>query len=280
MKKLIPFLVVGAVALVVVVGVVGFVGYRTVSAMSAPARVANAASLYFAATGNSPTADQGLATALGIDVATLQAAYKAAWAEALKQAVAAGKITQSQADQLATQTPGMHVFGLQGNWLSQAGIDWNALLAKQLNISVDQLTAAYKKAYDTSIDQAVTDGRLTQAQADQAKARYALATSTKFQDSLKSAFTAAVNQAVTDGLITQAQADQILSSNTGNGFGFGMRGFEKGFGFGPGMGMPGGMMGRGGHGGRGFRGGFGNGNGNQTNPANPTSPTPTPTPGL
>jgi hypothetical protein len=233
--------------------------------------------LFYAATGNSTTAEQYLATALGIDVTALQNAYKAAWAEALKEAIAAGKITQSQADQLTNQTPANRIFGLEGNWLTQAGIDWNSLLAKQLNITVDQLTAAYQKAYNSMIDQEVTDGRLTQAQADNAKAQYALATNTKFQDALKSAFTAAINQAVKDGLITQAQADQILSnSNNGYGFGFG-RGVEKGFGFGPGMGFPG--MGGGMRGGHGFRGGN-PWNGNQTNPNNQTNPTsPTPTPG-
>lgn len=275
MKKFIPFLAVGIVAAVVLVGLVGFVGYRTVNAMAAPVRANVAANLYFAASGNSTTAGQDLANALGIDLTKLQDAVKAAWTEALKEAVAAGKLTQAQADQMAARVPVNAMLGRESAWFTSAGIDFNSLLAKQLNISVDQLTAAYQKAYYARIDQAVKDGNMTQEQADLAKARYALETSTKFQDTLKSAFEGAVNQAVKDGLITQSQADQILKNNTGNFFG---RGFgEPGLrGFGGGMGFPGGK-GFGGHGGRG---GFGN---NKTNPANPTSPntptSPTPTPG-
>jgi len=46
---------------------------------------------------------QELATALGIDLPTLQAAYKSANTEALKEAVSKGLITQQQADQITAR---------------------------------------------------------------------------------------------------------------------------------------------------------------------------------
>jgi hypothetical protein len=98
------------------------------------------------------------------------------------------------------------------------------------------------------LDTAVTNGSITQAQADQAKGSYALENNAKFQASMKSAYEAAVNQAVADGVITQAQADLILKNSNALHFG-GMGGF----------GGPGGFGGRGGHGGRGGPGDWGAG---------------------
>jgi len=272
MKRFIPIFLAGALTMVLVLAGLGFVAYRQVNAMAAPTQVRNTASIFYANAGPGAANDADLATALGIDATKLQEAYKAAWAEALKQAVAKGTITQSQADQM-TQNGNMRGFGREGNWLASAGIDFNALLAKQLNITTDQLMAAYAKAFTAKIDQAVKDGKMTQEQADLAKGRYSLSTNQKFQDALKAAYEAAVNQAVKDGVITQAQADQILKNSTGPGFGpfMGGRGGMKG-GF-PGMGPE---MG-GGFGGRGRHGGF-----NGQNPANPNNTTPvqpTPTPG-
>jgi major membrane immunogen (membrane-anchored lipoprotein) len=245
-----------------------------VNAMAAPAQVRNTANNFYANAGPGAANDADLATALGIDATKLQEAYKAAWAEALKQAVADGKITQSQADQMS-QNGKMRGFGPEGGWLPSAGIDFNALLAKQLNITTDQLTAAYAKAFTAKIDQAVKDGKMTQEQADLAKGRYTLSTNQKFQDALKAAYEAAINQAVKDGLITQSQADLILKNSTGPGFGPGMRGkggMKGGF---PGSMEPG--MG-GGPGGRGRHAGDWNGQ-KQTDPNNMTPIQPTPTPG-
>jgi hypothetical protein len=275
MKKFIPVFLAGAVTMVVVLAGLGFLAYKQVNAMAAPAQVRNTASIFYANAGPGAANDTDLAAALGIDATRLQEAYKAAWAEALNQAVAAGKITQSQADQM-TQNGNMRGIGPEGGWLAAAGIDFNALLAKQLNITVDQLTAAYAKAFTAKIDQAVKDGKMTQEQADLAKGRYSLATSQKFQDALKAAYDAAVNQAVKDGLITQSQADLILKNGTGTFFGPGMRGkggMMGGFLGGKGTGMGGGFGGRGRHGGE----------WNGQEPANPNDNTtpvqPTPTPG-
>jgi ribosomal protein S20 len=210
--------------------------------------------------------EQDLATALGIDVTKLQAAYAAANAEALKEAVSKGLITQAQADQITSRginnrPLGDFGFGLGAN----NGIDYNALLANALGIDVTKLQAAYTQAFNTNVDNAVKAGTITQAQADLEKGRYALSNDTKFQTSLQSAYQAAVKQAVTDGVITQAQADQILQNQTGAG-----KDFLGGFG---GLGGPGGFGG-----GRGFdRHGFGGGQGgNPAAPQTPASPTATP----
>ncbi|HVN54230.1 MAG TPA: hypothetical protein VMT46_07860, partial [Anaerolineaceae bacterium] len=183
--------------------------------------------------------DQDLADALGISLDKLHAAYQTANAEALKQAVSKGLLTQQQADRLS-QKLDSHFAG-QFERFSGSGIDYDALLANALGISVDQLKTAYQKAFTTNIDNAVKNGRLTQEQADNLKGRYALSNDTKFQDSLKAAFQAAVKQAVADGIITQAQADQILKNQTAGGFpGFFMHGFGPRGRFGPGHGLKGG----------------------------------------
>jgi hypothetical protein len=204
------------------------------------------------------TEDQ-LASALGITVDKLQAAEQTATSEALKQAVADGTITQSQADQFAQNSGNGRGFGDE-MFLRDSNIDYNALLAKALGITTDQLKAARQTATFAAIDQAVTAGNMTQTQADAAKARYLLSNSTTFQSSLNSAFQAAVKQAVTDGLITQAQADALLSSTNGQ-LDWGMRGGFDGFG-----------GGHGGHGGPGGRDGFAPNSGSGSSTAPTTTP--------
>ncbi len=269
-KKLLPLFVVGAIA---IAGLLGVAAYQPVAAQattptpSAPATQANPANPAaplkdFGGKGGMRGGynEQGLATALGIDLTKLQAAEKSAEADALKQAVAAGQITQAQADEITAR--GGH-FGDFGHF-GASGIDYNALLAKALGISSDQLQAGYVKAYNTAIDSAVTNGNLTQAQADLAKGRYALENNSKYQSSLQSAYQAAVKQAVTDGVITQAQADQLLKNAPT--MGVGGPGFSgPGFG-GPGFGGPGGRGG-------GPRGPRPDG----TQPTTPTNPSSTPT---
>ena len=265
-KKIILSLLAGVLTLVAVFGVIT---YRVVSAQAPtptpgfPAQPGFGFGKEFRGGG---TTDQDLADALGIPLTQLQAAYQTANTEALKQAVAAGLITQAQADELARRGVDFRRLsrfpGLKGST-----IDYNALLAQALGISTDKLQAAYQKAYSTAVDRAVQNGRLTQAQADAAKGRYALSTSSKFIDAMKAAFEAAVKQAVSDGLITQAQADQILQNKQGMGFpGFrGFGGFE---------GPRGRLAGR-------HRGGWGWGKlGYPANPAPPAAPTAAPSGGL
>jgi len=266
-RKILPVFAIGAVVLAAIFGAVSF---RNVSAAAPVAQssqsVQTAADLTALNNGQGArdgSSDQELATALGIDVTKLQDAYKTATAEALKQAVAAGLITQAQADQM-TANGDSHFRGLP--MVSSSSIDYDALLAKALSISTDQLKAAYQKAYLAHLDAAVTAGTMTQAQADLAKGQYALKNNAKYNASIQSAYEAAVKQAVTDGVITQAQADAILKSQANppsvNLGGPGMKG----------AGAPGGDFG-----GRG--GGRGNGNqpGTQNTTPNNHKVTPTPT---
>ena len=221
-KKIIPIVAVGALAIAVVLGVVG---YRTVKA-AAPAATAYAINAHGIRGGFS---DQELADALGVSLETLQAAYKTADTAALKQAVEQGLLTQAQADQLAARENklGFHR-GFGGGT-----IDYNALLADALGVSVDKLQEAYTKAFTARIDSAVASGEITQAQADLALGRNALSNNSDFQAAMKSAFEAAVNAAVKSGVITQSQADQILSNQAGTGLGpKGFGGFDGFEGFG------------------------------------------------
>jgi hypothetical protein len=195
---------------------------------------------------------QDLATALGIDVTTLQAAYKTANTEALKEAVSKGLITQDQAYKMTAKGIDQRPLGGFGRPETN-GIDYNAILANALGISTDQLQVAYTKAFNTNVDNAVKSGTLTQAQADLEKGRNALSSNAKFQASLQSAYEVAIKQAVTDGVITQDQADQILKDQSSKGF-------------------PGGFGGSGGFGRR----GFGDYPGSKQTPQNPAQPTATP----
>ncbi|MGE5224262.1 MAG: hypothetical protein ACM3PY_17635 [Omnitrophica WOR_2 bacterium] len=142
------------------------------------------------------------------------------------------------------------------DWLSQNGIDYNVLLASALGISVDKLQAANLQAYNAAVDQAVTDGQLTQQQADLMKGEYALYNNKDFQASMQSAFKTAVQNAVSSGVITQSQADQILSNANSMGFS-GFKGLD---------GFPGMDGGPHGHGGRGLWDGAATGNPSSTAP--------------
>lgn len=181
---------------------------------------------------------EDLAAALGIDVETLQAAHETAMTQALEQAVSAGLITQEQADNLSARGfAGRHGFGK--GILEANGIDYDALLAEALNISVEQLEAARTQAFTTSVDNAVAEGTITQEQADLIKGQTALFADENFQNSMQTAFEAAVQQAVSDGVITQAQSDRILEAQSQRGGFFG-RGGLGGHGFGgPGFGRHG-----------------------------------------
>jgi hypothetical protein len=181
--------------------------------------------------------NEDLANALGITVDELNTAYQNAYSAALEQAVLQGLITQAQADELTTNGNVFPFGNRWDGWLTQNGIDFDIFLADELGISVNELKAAYQTAYYTNIDQAVTDGNLTQEQADLMKGQYALSKDSTFQSSMKSAYTDAVNQAVASGVITQAQADQILSKSDNM--------FIPGMG---GLGGRGGPHGRGGNG--------------------------------
>lgn len=157
--------------------------------------------------------DEFLADALGISVEELQAARAEAETAALAELVDAGYLTQEQADLMAARQ------ALKG------AIDREALMAKALGISVDELQAAREEG--TTMAELLDQLGLTAAEVATAH---------------QAAYEAAIQQAVEDGVLTQDQADQILSGSfSGHGFGgfpgghgfHGGKGGFRGFGFGP-----------------------------------------------
>jgi hypothetical protein len=219
-KVLMSGLVLGALAVMIVMGVTT---YQTIQAAAAtstetedttqeaipanPERGTRDGSF-------SEVTDEYLAEALGITTDELSAARQAAWEAGLAQAVEQELITQAEADELLSSGRTPRVNGRSSGWLAENGIDFEALLAKELGISVDELEAASVTARNARIDQAVADGSLTEEQASLIKGRYALLADQKFQDSMQSAYEAAIQQAVEDGVITQEQADLILAQGS------------------------------------------------------------------
>ena len=145
-----------------------------------------------------------------------------------------GLITQAQADAMLNKTAGQRGERVD---LRGANLDHEKYLAEALGITEEKLQAAEETAAKAELAQAVTDGRITQAQADQITAEQAL----QKYIADKGLFKSAVDSAVKDGVITQAQADTILAQAKPGAFGIG--GMERG--------------GRGGHGGPGGHGGRG-----------------------
>lgn len=306
-------------ALLVGVAAFGFMAVTRARAANSQQPVAFHGGPGFMGYGPAGQADEtNLAQALGITVQQLQTAEQKAFEAAVQQALDKGLITQNQADMMILRGGGFGRFGMEGNLFGQnSGIDYQSLLATQLNITTTALQTAQKQAYTNQINQAVQNGTLTQQQADLILGRYALQssidptalfaqalgittdqlqtyqnqgmslsqilttvgkTAVEVRDAEQAAYQAAVQKAVTDGVITQAQADAVL--NSGYGFGY----FPGGFGLGEheGFGGRGGRFG-GGRGG-GMWGPFGNPNsGQNANPnstPNQTSPqTPSATPG-
>jgi hypothetical protein len=213
---IVSILVLGTLAVAIAIGAVA---YRSASAKTSTSAVASLAAsegidLVYNFDQDSGKGggqnDEYLAQALGITVDELNEAVQKAQEAALAQAVEKGLITQAQADQLKLNGTAFPFGGRWSGWFSQNDIDFEALLADALGISVEQLEAAHLQANYARIDQAVTDGRLTQEEADLAKGWSALRSNDAYQIAMQSAFEAAVKQAVTDGVITQAQADLIL----------------------------------------------------------------------
>lgn len=192
--------------------------------------------------------NEALAAALGITVDELQTAHDKARSAGLDQAVADGRLTQEQADAIRSGSLGSgrgHDFM---GWAME-GVDAEALLADALGISTDELQAARDKVFSDRLAQMVTDGNLTQEQADLMQAYKSVAGNidyTALNASVQSFYQAAVDKALAEGVITQTQADQILSDLSSRPV-MGPHGF--GMPFGPGRGGPGGRHGFGGRGG-------------------------------
>jgi len=181
---------------------------------------------------NDSTWLENLAKSLGITVDRLTAAQDEARQAMIAEAVAAGQITQAQADTM------------QARHALQPYINQRAILATALGMSAEDLDAA------------LTDGQTLSDLMNEKGIDAAT-----LQTNAQAAYESALKQAVTDGAITQAQADEFLT----NGFNmFGRGGFPggcDGLGSRNGDGYRGGNGGTGGNGsgtrgsGRGIRGG-------------------------
>ncbi len=119
-----------------------------------------------------------MAEALGISVETLKEAQAAVKEIVLDEAVAAGLLTQDQADAILEGDhpgpmghPGKGPRGVFGNELD---VDPQALLADELGISVETLQEAQEAAKEAGLAQAVEEGWITEDEADLIKARQAL----------------------------------------------------------------------------------------------------------
>lgn len=202
--------------------------------------------------------DTYLAEALGITVEELQAAYEAAKDAALAEAVEQGLITKEQAESMKEGGYGFHGKGNPrgGTRGKGSGIDFEALLADALNVTVEELGAARQEASEAGVQAAIEAGDLTQEQVNQMETRKALmdyidrealmaealgitveelqvtrqegksirdlmdeleVSAEDFQAAMQEAHEAALQQAVKDGVITQEQADDLLSHEAGCG---------------------------------------------------------------
>jgi len=111
------------------------------------------------------SSDQDVATIPGHDLTKLQAAYQTATAAALKQAVSAGVITQSQADSLPPAVGPARPARISG-WLTSNGIDYEFAARPMPGISVEKLQSAYLQAIPPTWTAAVKSGHYTQPEAD------------------------------------------------------------------------------------------------------------------
>ncbi len=174
----------------------------------------------------SETGDSTLAEALGITTDELEAAVESAYATALEQAVAEGLLTEEEAEALTTNPRFHHGLSFLGS-----EIDFDALLADALGISVEELQAAQETAFAARLTAMVEAGYLTEEQAALMQAYRSVEGYLDYDalnESVQSFYQAAVEQAVAEGAITQEQADQMLE-NLPN---FSIRGLGRPFGFG------------------------------------------------
>jgi hypothetical protein len=227
-KKIITILSLSALVIAAGFGAVAYHSARAAASTASQAAVSANSSGILPERGRGPGGeytDEELAAALGITVDELTAAQQKAQEAVLAQSVEKGLITQAQADQLkadgSSHMRGLlnHAVFFTADDLAANGINYETELAKALGITVEKLQAAYTQAFNVHIDQAVSEGTLTQEQADLMKGQNALYADQNFQASMKSAYEAAVAQAVKDGVITQAQADLILKNSSTAGFG-------------------------------------------------------------
>jgi hypothetical protein len=188
LKRTVPFLIIGALTFAAAIGVFAVRAVKAAVPEKASYAVRLTAHMGFGPGFGFGSEDEDLANALGISTDELAAAYQEARAAALEQAVDTGLITQAQADQLLETGLAFPFGGRWEGWLGQNGIDFEALLADALGISVDELQEAYAEARFARIDRAVEEGILTEDGADLMKGRSSLFSSESFLSAMKSAF--------------------------------------------------------------------------------------------
>lgn len=171
---------------------------------------------------------------------------------------------------------GKRGFGGHGRFGFGTSFDYDAFIADELGVTVEELQAARQAAAEAALDQAVAEGVITEEQAELMKARHALMgyidkqgllaaalgidvadletarqegksipylmgelglDPAEVRDALQAAYEDAVQGAVDEGVISEAQAEDILE----NGFAGQMFGGRGG-----GFGRHGGFGGRGG----------------------------------
>jgi hypothetical protein len=134
--------------------------------------------------------EEKLAQKLGVIVEQLQAAQKAARDEMIDEAVAAGRITQEQADKLKSGQPGDFRHGA-GQRIKGAIVNVFDTAASILGLSNDEIKAGLmdgKSLNDMAAEQGVSN----------------------FEAQMVAQLTADIQAKVADGSITQAQADRLL----------------------------------------------------------------------
>lgn len=218
-----------------------------------------------------PAGETYLAEALGITEAELQTARTAAWGAAVDRALEQGLITGAQATRLKAGEAGFHGHhGGRLGWLtgSEDALDYDALLAEELGISMDELSAARDEAFELAVQARLDSGDLTEEGASLMRAHHALKgtidhetmlatalgistvqlqaareegkalpdlmeeqglTTDELRANMQAAFEAAVQGAVDDGVITAEQATLLLQS-PGHMGGPGMHDFHGGHG--------------------------------------------------
>lgn len=130
--------------------------------------------------------DEFLADELGITLEELRAAQDAAQSRAIEQAVTDGTLTQEQAD------------AMQAQRALQTYLDKDAIIAEALGMSVEEYQAA--EASGQRLPEIIESQGLDAA---------------TVQDAIQKGYEAAVQEAVSDGVVTQEQADEFLSGGRG-----------------------------------------------------------------
>jgi hypothetical protein len=258
-KKKYSLITIAALVLTLALGLVAFVPIDTANAAAHDAEGFNHGRGPGGFRPGGPNSDEALAEALGVSVEDLQAAYETIRAAALEQAVADGKLTQEQADQIAERD----FFRGRGHFGPMDG-DADILLADALGISLEELQAARESVRTATIQQALEDGKINEEQVTMMEAHQALQNymekdemiakalgitveeleaakedsqrlpdlmdelgidREEFEATMQTLREEILQQAVEDGVITQEQADQMLVNEFRGKCHPGMRGF-------------------------------------------------------